>query len=325
MKNKWLVFFIFIGCMVFIGMVDEVLTAGIDFPTRPINLYVGWDAGGGTCMQARVLSEKAGEIFKQPVVVIPKPGVGGTIASDFVRKAKPDGYSLTLATISNHSAGLLVSKANYNIDDFEYLGQYCKNISILFVSSESPFKTIEDLIAYAKTHPRELKYASLGSGSSTQIVMEMLNIAAGLEIVHIPMKSSAENIAALLGGHVQVTVGGMSSVAPVKEGGKVRFLALAGEKRIEAFPDVPTFAERGYPTVVYDMWYGVAGPKGIPKEVSNKLKDAFAIAFQDKEVKARLGKLGVFPTYKTGDEFTKMVHSDFARYQEIFKKIGLIK
>lgn len=323
MKSKRILLFCLVGCIVITGMAGGVLAAGSSFPTKPIKLYVGWGAGGGTCQMARIISQRAGEVLGRPVMVIPKPGASGTICNDFVRRAKPDGYTLTVVTLANNGASLLLKKVPYTNDDFEYFGMWANNPMILFVNTESPWKTLEELMDYAKKHPRKLKYSSTGVGGSSHVTMEMFNKAANIQTVNVPMKSGPKMLASVLGGHCQLAMGWMTTVAPAREGGRIRFLAAATPQRLKWFPDVPTFSEKGYPTVVYSPWYGVGGPVGIPKEASDKLKDAFATSFQDKTVHKLLRKIGVNPDYKPPDEFTKFVHSEFARLKKTFKEIDL--
>ncbi len=321
MRSKLILLIAFIG-VVFAGMSSEVLAAKNNFPNKPIHLYVGWGAGGGVSMMARVISQRAGEILGQPLLVVPKPGAGGTICNDFVSKSKPDGYTLTVTTLANNGSALLLNKLPYTIDDFEYLGMFAHLPMILFVNSESQWKTLEELVAYAKGHPNELKYSSNGVGASAHISTALFCKEANIQSVHVPMKSDPEVIASILGGHCQFSMGFLTTVLPVKDGGKVRFLATPSSQRIEWFPNVPTFHEKGL-SVFYNPWYGIGAPKGLPKEVSEKLRDAFAKTFQDKEVHEMLKKLGLVPTYKSAEEYSNFVHSEFNGLQETFKKIGL--
>jgi tripartite-type tricarboxylate transporter receptor subunit TctC len=321
MKRVKIIVF-FICCTVIMGIAGQGFPASDNFPTKPINLYVGWGAGGGVSMMARVVSSKAGEILGAPIVVMNKPGGGGTIANDFVHRAKPDGYSLTVATLANNGSALLLNKQPYTISDFEYLGMFAHLPMILFVSSESPWKTLEQLINYAKEHPGDLKYSSNGVGASAHISTAWFCSESNIQAVHLPMKSDSEVLSSILGGYSQMSMGFLTTILPVKEGGKVRFLATASEKRLEWFPEVPTFREKGF-SVVYNPWYGIAAPRGLPKEVSGKLQDAFAKTFQDAEVREMLKKLGCDPMYKSSEEFTKFVNSEFKKLHEVFKKIGL--
>ena len=323
MKRNSRLLFALIGCVLFAGVFSGIGTASDSFPNKPIKLYTGWGAGGGTTLMARVISQRAGEILEEPIIVIPKPGGGGTICNDFVRRAAPDGYTLTVATLANNGASLLMHKVPYTIDDFEYLGMHATLPMLLIVNSNSPWKTLEELVDYAKKNPDQLKFSSNGVGSSSHIAMEQALEALDIRAVHVPFKSGPEMLSAVLGGHVQMSMAFRITIMPVKDGDKIRFLASATKERLKGFPDVPTFTEKGYPSVVYTPWYGLAAPKGLPKEVSQKLSDALAVAAQDKAVHKMLKKIGVDPVYKTGPEFTEHVHSQFATLQKLIKKLGI--
>lgn len=322
--KKIAVCFCVCACLIFIGVTGEAIGADMKFPDRPIKLYVGWGAGGGTCMMSRIVSQKAGEILGVSVIVVPKPGAGGTIASDFVARSKPDGYTLGVTTSANNlSALILPPPVSYTNDDFEFFGMFATNPMILFVSSNSPWKTLDELVNYAKAHPGQLKYPSAGAGTSVHTVVEILNKAANIETVHVPMKSGPQMLAAVMGGHCDFSVGFMTTVASAREGGRIRFLATATEKRVSWFPDTATFAELGYPTAVLTPWYAIGGPKGMPNEVSKKLRDAFAVAFQDKEIGQMLKKIGVDPTYMPAEEFSRFIESEETRIRDLYKKAGL--
>jgi tripartite-type tricarboxylate transporter receptor subunit TctC len=176
---------------------------------------------------------------------------------------------------------------------------------------------------YAKKHPGELKYPSVGYGSSTHLAMEMFNHATGTKMVHVPMKSDPEMLASILGGHCQVSMMYEVGLQAMQEGGRIRLLATAGQQRLSWLPDMPTFSEKGYPGVVYFVWYGVAGPKDMPKEVSDKLRDAFDKTFQDMEFHNMIKKFGVTPTYMPGDQFKKFIHSEAKRLRSLMIESGL--
>lgn len=323
MKKKWIGLFFLVGFMVFTIMAGEGLTAGKDFPNRPVTLYVGFGAGGGMSVMARAIASKMGEILGQPIIVLNKPGAQSSIAMDFVRRSKADGYSLVMVSLSTCVVTPIIVKVPFKTDDFEYFGQYGFENFLLIVNSNSPWKTIEELVDYAKKHPGELTYPSVGHGSHSHLVMEMFNHAAGIKTVQIPMKSGPEMLAAILGGHCQVGIMYELESQTMKEGGRLRFLAATGEQRVKWLPDVPTFMEKGYPEVVYFSWYGVAGPKGMPKEVLGKLKDAFGKTFQDEEFKTMITKFGITPAYKPPDQFTRYIYSEEKRLRKTIGEIGL--
>lgn len=324
MKSKSKLLSFLIGWIIFTGVFNGVQADVKDFPNKPINLYVGWGAGGSTSIMARIVSQRAGEIFGQPVVIINKPGAGGTICSDFVRRSKPDGYTISVATSGTHVQSLLTLKVPYTIDDFEYIGKFATMPYFLFVNSQSPWKTLDDLIDYAKKHPGELKYASAGTGSGHHISMELFSHEANIKVVHVPMKSGPEVISAILGNHCQMGCDGLPTLKPLLEGGRFRFLAAYSKKRLDEFPNLPTFTEKGYSSVVFSSWYGIGAPKGIPKEVSDILKDGFGKALQDKEVHKMLEGIGVIPDYLSADDFTQFIHLEYKRLYEIIKRMGLL-
>jgi len=319
-KMKWLVFFVCVT--LFAGAPIEVLSAEKDFPNRPITLYVGFGAGGVTSMASRVIASKASEILGQPMLIVNKPGATGTIAVDYVLRQKPDGYSLAAAVFVNTVMSLLVMDVPYKTEDLEFFGCYGTEYQALTVHSDSAWKTLEELVEYAKKHPGELKYPSIGYGSSAHIVMETFNKEAGIKTVHVPMKSGPEMTASLLGGHCQLAMSYVTELVALKDAGKIRFLAACSEERLKEIPDVPTFKEKGYKGIGYTLFFGVVGPKGMPKEVLNKLKETFTIVFQDKEVLKMLEKFGITPYYKSGEELEKYLLSEKKRLRKLLPELG---
>jgi tripartite-type tricarboxylate transporter receptor subunit TctC len=321
MKKRWVCFLIVLGFLLTIGMPTSALSAAKDFPNKPITIYVGMGAGGLMSMMCRVVASKASEFLGVPVVIVNKPGAGGSIAAAFVQKAKPDGYSLGIVIPSNSASGdYLTTKLPYKNDEFEYICLLATFERFMFASSNSPWKTLEEMVEYAKQHPGELKYPCLTT--ETNVIMEMLNKQAGIKIIPVPMKSDPESVAAVLGGHCQLGIGFKEGLQSLKEAGKVRILAAYTKKRSRFLPDVPTFVEKGYHEVVQELWQGLVGTKGMPKETSAKLKDAFEKALQDKEVQGMLERLGVNQTYLPGDQLASFVKSEEKRFRSLYKEFG---
>jgi len=309
--------------VIFIGIASVVLGAGEEFPTKLIELYCPFGAGGGTSMGARVVAGAASEILGRPVVVVNKPGASGTIAAEYVARAKPDGYTLLLFNSASNGVVPAVRKVSYKREDFELYGQYAFIPMVLIVKDDAPWKSFEEFIAYAKKHPGELKAATSGVATSSHLGIELINRVAGVKIVHLPFKSGPEVTAAILGGHAHLGLEPIPAQKGVIEAGKFRVLAQASEKRLEEFPDVPTFIEKGYPELKWCPWHGIAGPKGVPEKISGKLKDAFSIAFQHKEVVEMLKKLGFTPNYRSADDFTKFVREDEEKFSKIAKEANI--
>jgi tripartite-type tricarboxylate transporter receptor subunit TctC len=321
MKGKWIAMILitaWIGCF---ARAPEILSAE-KFPSRTITIYPGMAAGGGLFQYTRVMAEKMAEVLGVSVVVTAKPGAGGTIAADYVLRSKPDGYSIAVTIFPNICGGeYLLTKVGYKNTDFEYLGRFCVSETFMYVMSTKPWMTLKDLIDYAKQHPEELKYPS--TSLTTQVKFDTLSKAAGIKLIHVPMKGETENIAAMVGGHCDVAEGWVTSILAMKDAGKMRLLAAFTEKRPVFFPEVPTFAELGYPQmndVFYSTGYGMAVPKGTPKEVVDILRNAFAKAAQDKEVQDRLRKLGVSPSYLTGDQLLEVILRETKRFRQIYKQ-----
>ncbi|MDB4444269.1 tripartite tricarboxylate transporter substrate binding protein [bacterium] len=304
------------------GITGLASSADKDFPSRAINLYVGWGPGGGTSMQARIISSKATELLNTPVVVKNKPGASASICHDFVRRAKPDGYTLMLTTSADSLTAPLLLGTPYKVADFEYFGMFAGNPMVLVVNSKSPWNTLQDLIKYAKANPGKLKYASGGPSSATRVMMEIFKNEAGVNIVHVPFKSEPEILAAMLGEHCQVAISHLTGIQPVKDSGQLRVLSAVSEKRLKWYPDLPTLAEQGLSTPIYEPFWAVGGPSGMPKEVSAKLKDALEKTFQDKEVTKMLVRLGATPTFMSGEDLTKYLNSQIDKLSVVYKKIG---
>ena len=310
-------------CLVASGGVDGLSATAADFPSKPVELCIGMAAGGGLYHMMRVVAAKAGEILGQPVLVVAKPGAGGTIAADFVHRAKPDGYTL-LGVIPGKVAdgNYLLSKVGYRNTDFEYFGMFGYNETFLYVMSSRPWKTLEEFVDYARKHPDELKYPTISTG--THIMMEKLCKDTGIKMIRIPMKGEAECISAMVGGHVDVSIGWPTSVLSLREGGKIQVLATFNEDRSKFLPEVPSLKEKGYPEVCLTRasFYGVAGPKGIPKDISAKLRESLQKAFQDKEVRASLEKLWVIPKYLPGEQFEKLVFQMEKGARKLYTEFG---
>lgn len=323
MKKKCTCLLLVIVCLVFAGKVSEVVAAGKDFPTKPLNFIVPMGPGGGGSLMARAISQKAGELLGVPIIVKNKPGGGGTIGVDFVRRSKPDGYTFTQCAPGMNVTAIILRNVPYKNDDFEFLGMYATNYVALAVNSNSQWKTLEELIDYAKNHPGELKYTTLGKGSSTHIASLIFNKEAGIQIVPVPYKSDPEMLTSVLGGHCHFGFFPNQSIVPAVEGGKIRALAVTSEMRLKNLPNAPTFIEKGYPRVVYSIWYGLIWPKGLPRKVHDRLKDVFGWVFQDDEFHIMMEKLGVFATYMPAEEFTNFVHSEEKRIRTLLKEVGI--
>lgn len=294
-----------------------------DFPSRPITLIVPYNSGP-TDSQYRKLADLASRQLGQPVVVDNKPGGNGTIGPvQMARMAKPDGYTLAASTISLLRQPHL-QKENWNpLTDFTWiigLGGYTFAVA---VRDDSPFKTLSEMIAWAKAHPGQLTYGTPGQGSSLHLLMETLAQQADFEAIHVPYKGGGETTTAMLGGHVMVTLNNVGSVIALAETKRVRILNIFDAQRLSRLPQVPTAKELGY-NIVYSSPYGLVGPKNMSPAVVKRLHDAFKTAMEDPGNKTLLDTLYQIPWYKSPDDYAKWVPEAYKQERAFVERAGLL-
>lgn len=295
-----------------------------DYPNKPIQLIVVWSAGASEDMRARALAPKLQEVLGQPVLVVNKPGAAGTLGMTLVAKSKPDGYTIVSSSASPVIAAPHLQKVEYNpMTDFTYIAGTAIQPYGITVRSDAPWKTMGELIDYVKNNPGNIKFGSTGIGGINHIYMEMFGKARGLNWVHVPFKGDQPQIAALLGGHIPVA-SSSSAFVPHVRAGKMRLLAILGENRIAAFPQVPALKEFG---LEYDLRggevLGFAGPKGLPPEILRKLENAFKQAVESPENKQVMEQLANEAKYRDSQTFTKLIHELIPRTGEMIKQLGL--
>ncbi len=288
------------------------------YPARPVKLVVPFPAGGATDIFARVLSQKLGEKLGTSLVVENRPGAGGTIGSDLVAKAAPDGYTLLLATSSTHSiAPSLNPRMPYDaVRDFAPIAHVGNAPSIMLVPNSSPAKTLREWMDHAKKNPGRLNYASSGGGTIVQLTTELFKEQAGLFIVHIPYKGTALAIPDLVSGKVDVLFDALPTGLPHVRDGRLRALAVTSAKRTPMAPDLPAVAEvlPGYES---STWFGLYGPKGLPADLVARINTAVNQSFADGEVKDKLARLGIEPVGGTPAQFMQMAAADAAKWRRI--------
>ena len=281
------------------------------WPSRSIKLEVGYPPGGGADAIARLLAGELGRALKVQVVVENRPGNAGTLAAGYVAQAPKDGYTLLVAatgavTLAPLLDPLLSYRPETDLCPLALLGE---TPHVLLVKTDSPAKTLEDVIALARLHPGELAYASLGTGSSAHAVGALLADAAGIAINHVPYRGSAPAMNDLLGGHASMMFGTLQATLPMIASGQVRALAVSAERRSPLLPTVPTFAERGLGALTSTSWYGLFAPCGLPRNVADRLDAAVREAVAQPALAAMIRG--------EGSEFDGVVGDDFARFLRI--------
>ena len=309
-----------ISCtLLFLIITCPVVSWGQAFPNKPITIYAGFEAGGGTDLTTRALAAGAEKILGVPVVVENKPGGGGTVAAALVAKRPPDGYSLATFATSTLTVRTMLLKVAYDpMKDFTYLCHYSQHTGALCVLSESPYKTINDFIAYAKNHPN-LSYAHSGLYSSQQLATELLARCKGLKFRNVPCKGGSEAYRELMGKHVDFACGTGSHKIYVKQGTFRELVIYHEDKRDPESPDVPTLQELNCPDVPASGRV-VVGPKGIPADAVGKLNAAFRKVSEGAEFQKILKNIDIPLKYFDGKEFENAIRKEYSWYKENLSK-----
>ena len=264
------------------------------YPSRPIKLIVPWTAAGTVDMVARALADRLSQRMGQPVVVENKPGATGTIGSHLVAQAEPDGYTLLLmsATVHTVSPNLKKSFPFDPIADFTVVSQVVSFPYLMVVSADSPYKTVADLTAAAKKDPGKISYGSFGQGSAPYLISELYAMTTGTKLLHVPYKGAAPAITDVLGGQITFFIDSIPSPLGQVRGGRLRALAVTTPQRSSTVPDVPTMAETipGFEAIA---WLGIAGPKGMPREVTQRLHAELKAIAADPAYAAKLKDVGL--------------------------------
>ncbi len=291
------------------------------FPSRPVNLVVPFPPGGGTDTGARILAEQLSKRWGQPVVVENKGGAAGQIGADSVAKAKPDGYTLLLGNIGTQAINpSLYAKLPYDADKaFAPVSLVAELPLAMMVNPALPAKTASEFITLAKSKPGQLSYSSSGAGSAPHLAAEIFKDQTGTFVLHVPYRGGGPAIADLLAGHVQLSFMTVLEASGHIKGGKLRALAVTGDKRVQALPDVPTLAESVVPGFNAISWIGLLAPAGTPPDVVDKIAADVRAVLADDAVKARITALGGVPRATTPQEFGKLIADDKARYAQIIR------
>ena len=294
------------------------------YPARAIRLIVAFPPGGTSDVVARALAQKLNESFSQPVLVENRPGAGGNLGAELVAKAPADGYTLLVCTPAELAINAsLYSKMPYDpVRDFTPVTLATSAPLILVAHPALPVKTVRELIALAKSRPRELNFGSAGSGSSPHMALELLREMAGIQINHIPYKGTAPAITDLLGGHIQAFFSGMPPALPQVRAGRLRALAVTTAKRSSLMPDLPTMIEAGLRGFVIDNWQGVVLPANTPRDIVARLNAEIVKILALPDIRQRLSEQGAEPAGTTPEQFAAYIKSEIGKYADIIRKSG---
>ena len=303
-----------------------ISAAAQDYPNKPIRLVVPFPPGGPTDVSARLAAEYLSPRLGQPVVVENKPGAGTAIGLDLVDKSPPDGYVLAWATSDGLSVlPALKSSLPYRVpEDFSFAATIVKfSGQVLTVNPKLPYKSLAELIAYAKANPGKLRFANPGVGSGVHMGTALIAKTAGIDIVHVPFQGQGPGITAAVGGHVDGILVGATLLKPHAESGALRALAVADPERQPQFPDVPTLKEAGLTDVILALYVGLVAPAGTPEPVLLRLRKEMAEMARDSKLAERFRAIAAEPAYLDGAAFRDQMLKDLARWKEVARSANI--
>ncbi|MPZ44525.1 MAG: tripartite tricarboxylate transporter substrate binding protein [Betaproteobacteria bacterium] len=295
-----------------------------NYPTQPIRIVVGAGAGGGVDTTSRIVAQNLQEVLGQPGVVENRGGAGGALAGDIVAKSAPDGHTLLTQAIGHSVLPSLHKNLPYSPErDLVPVTIMVNSPNVLVAHPSLPMKSVKELIAYAKKHPGKIDYASTGVGSPSHLATELLKLLAGIDLVHVPYKSTGAGMTDVMAGRVSLMFGSFISTRAYAEQGKLKVLATAGSKRAAAAPDLPTIAEAGVPGYAVDVWYAMLAPSATPRPVLEKLNAAVTRILHAPEVTKKLASLGLEPVAQDLAASDAYVKSEIAKWAKVVKAANI--
>lgn len=299
-------------------------TAFAAYPDKPVRLVIGFPAGGPLDQHARLLAERLQAALGQPIIIDYKAGAGGTVGAQDVMKAPADGYTLMLA----NTGMMVINPALYGklpyqtLRDFTPIARTAMQPLALLVNPQVPATSLKDFIAYARAKPGQVNYGSAGNGGISHLVPEMFKNATGLFMVHIPYRGSAPAFTDLMGGQVQFMAESIPQAAAYHKQGKVRALAVTSRERNPALPDIPTVIETGLKDFEVVGFYGFLAPANLPRDVRDRLSDAFRQVLTSTEIRNRMIAQGADPAFLGAEDFAKFLAAEMPRWADAVRKSG---
>ena len=309
------------GILVLMGAASAAAAA---YPDKPITLIVPWAPGGTTDIIARAIAEQMTKSLGQSVIVENRSGAAGNIGSSIVAKARPDGYTLLVGSMSTHAMNpALISNMPFRgVEDFTPIALVANVVNTMVINAAVPASNVRELIAYAKANPGKLAYASAGGGSTNHLAAEMFIKAAGISMLHVPYKGGAPAVLDTVGNQTQVLFSAGTQTLPHVRSGKLRLLAVTEAKRSALLPDVPTLMET-LPGLEMSVWYAAFGPPGLPAGLAARLNVEINKAMSVPEVRARMDAIGVDVVNAGPEHLAAALRNDSERYSRIIKELGI--
>jgi len=324
-KQLFFTLTVVIGFNALLGFQAAAQSNTHNFPNRPVTLVVPFTSGSGSDTIARIMGPKLSEKWKQPVIVDNRAGASGNLGTDKVAKAAPDGYTLLMAIDTMTMTPAIYKNLPYDpINDLAPITRLAVSTYAMAVNNDVPAKDLNSLLAYLKSKPGQLNYASPGNGTPHHLNMEYLKSLRGLDVVHVPYKGLTGAQTDLIGGQVQLMFATFNSLLPLAKAKKLKMLSVTGAKRSELMPDVPTFTEQGLPEMenMYP-WYAVLSPSNTPKDIQDKIFKDFSDVIQMDDVKKQLADSGIFVRLSTSDQLRDIIKTDIDRWKKLVQQANI--
>jgi tripartite-type tricarboxylate transporter receptor subunit TctC len=295
------------------------------YPTKPVRLIVPYSPGGGSDVVARIVGQKMSESLGQTFVIDNRAGAAGMVGTDLAANAPADGYTLLLADAAyTINSSYYTKQARYDaLKSFVPVTLIADTPYLLMTNPGLPAATLKDFIALAKAQPGKINVGSSGNGSGSHLVGELFKLKAGVNLNHIPYKGSGPSTADVMGGQIQATFAGAAGVVTFVKSGRLKALVAGSAKRSALLPDVPTFAESGFPDLVVTNWYGIVTPAGTPTPVVKLLLDEIARAIAQPDVRERLTNVALETVTPSSDQFGQLIGAEMKRWAQVIKEANL--
>ena len=310
-------------CFLVVALIVAPIARAQDgYPNRAITLVVPVPPGGASDFIARTVGQKLAEALGQPVVISNQGGASGTIASNNVAKAAPDGYTLLMSSITTHGIGPLVNtNAPYNsLRDFTSIIFLADLPLIMTINAGHAMKSVAEVIAYGKANPGKLSFASSGNGGAPHLSGELFKIVAGIDMLHVPYRGSGPAVVDVAGGRVDIMFDAAPSLLAMIQAEKIRPLAAASRTRVQLFPEVPTFVELGISGIDVSLWFGISGPAGVPAAVVQRLNTEIGKVLQLPDIKDALARQGAVPMGGPPERYDAWVRGEQTRWRDVVRK-----
>jgi len=298
-------------------------TSAQTYPAKTVRVVIPWPPGGSNDIVGRIVSQKLSEMTGQQFVVDNRGGASGIIGSEAVAKSPPDGYTIMIHSATHVANPHLFPKIAYDtLRDFTGIAPLSAQVGMLAVHPSLPVKTVKELVALAKARPGQITYGSSGNGSFVHLTMALFNVMTDTKMIHIPYKGGGPATIAISAGETQAMIATVGSLIPSINSGRVRPIAVTSEKRVGAYPKVPTIAESGVPGYEFTAWIGAFGPAGVPKAIVDKLNADMQKVLRMPDVAENLKSQTLDPMFMTPDEFARRLKSDYDKYEKVIRVSG---